>query len=97
MRLGRKFLQHPLSNLDDSRFVVSVDLQSARGTSRPFSDINSDTDGSEIIFRPFDLTPLSERPDVDEKVVSVRNRIQGLHDFWFEYYREFVLRGEAEG
>lgn len=30
-RLGRKFLQHPLSNLEDSRFVVSVELQSARG------------------------------------------------------------------
>jgi hypothetical protein len=32
-RFGRKFLQHPLSNLDDSRFVVSVELQAGRGES----------------------------------------------------------------
>jgi hypothetical protein len=50
-----------------------------------------DTDQSEIIFKPFDMTPQSERPDVDDKVISVRNRIQGLHDFWFDYYRQAGL------
>ena len=38
-RFGRKFLLHPLSNLDDSRFVVSVELQAGRGEHLYLADV----------------------------------------------------------
>lgn len=86
-RFGRKFLQHPLSNLDDSRFVVSVELQAGRGMCLTAPG-NDQADEVECIWRPFDITPQSEGPEMDQQVITVRNRLQGLGEFWVEYYRK---------
>jgi len=40
----------------------------------------------ESLFRPFDLVPTSERSDVLEKVRAINATIEGLYDFWIEYY-----------
>jgi hypothetical protein len=72
-----------LSNLEDSRFVVSVELQSARGE---LDTQGLGLTGKECLFRPFDMTPQYERSEVDDKVKSVRTTLQGLYDFWFDYY-----------
>jgi hypothetical protein len=85
-RFGRKFLQHPLSNLDDSRFVVSVELQAGRGESLSMCPMLY-AKLSECIWRPFDITPQAEGPEMDQQVITVRNRLQGLGEFWVEYYR----------
>jgi hypothetical protein len=85
-RFGRKFLQHPLSNLDDSRFVVSVELQAGRGKqfyTKGYMGVN----GIECLWRPFDINPPPDGPDMDQQIITVRNRIQGLSDYWVEYYR----------
>lgn len=89
-RLGRKFLQHPLSSLEDSRFVISVELQSARGApTLGGSRVRGRclTLLAECLFHPFDMAPQHERSDVDERVKSVRNTLSGLYDFWLDYYR----------
>lgn len=38
------------------------------------------------------MTPKYERPDVDDKVKSVRTTLQGLYDFWVDYYGAFLRR-----
>jgi hypothetical protein len=85
-RFGRKFLQHPLSNLDDSRFVVSVELQAGRGK-QVFKKGYMCVDQTECLWRPFDINPPPDGPDMDQQIITVRNRIQGLSDYWVEYYR----------
>ncbi|GFZ45481.1 hypothetical protein JCM24511_03207 [Saitozyma sp. JCM 24511] len=69
-RLGRGILQHPLSNIYDSRFVISVEFQACRRS----------------IFKPFDLVPFYDRPDVEDKLHSLNQAIQGIYEYWTDYY-----------
>jgi hypothetical protein len=93
-RFGRKFLQHPLSNLDDSRFVVSVELQAGRGESSSADETSIDR--AECIWRPFDIAPQPEGPEMDQQVITVRNRLQGLGEFWVDYYRMLLVTISAD-
>ena len=42
---------------------------------------------TECLWRPFDINPPPDGPDMDQQIITVRNRIQGLSDFWVDYYR----------
>lgn len=49
--------------------------------------IHTHTNSVECIWRPFDIAPQPEGPEMDQQVITVRNRLQGLGEFWVEYYR----------
>ncbi|RSH89151.1 hypothetical protein EHS25_002263 [Saitozyma podzolica] len=77
-RLGRGILQHPLSNIYDSRFVISVEFQACRRS----------------IFKPFDLVPFYDRPDVEDKLHSLNQAIQGIYEHWTDYYVDAGLSAD---
>jgi hypothetical protein len=38
------------------------------------------------IFKPFDLVPFYDRPDVEDKLHSLNQAIQGIYEHWTDYY-----------
>lgn len=48
-----------------------------------YADILADV---EHLFRPYDLVRASERDDIQEKVHDVNATIEGLFEFWMDYY-----------
>jgi hypothetical protein len=43
----------------------------------------------EHLFRPYDLVRASERGDIQEKVHDVNATIEGLFEFWMDYYGRY--------
>jgi hypothetical protein len=75
---------YQISTIVDSSFPSSYRLDVVG-----FSACESDVivDWTECLWRPFDINPPPDGPDMDQQIITVRNRIQGLSDYWVEYYR----------
>jgi hypothetical protein len=76
---------YQISTIVDSSFPSSYKLGGVSSCPSEESDVM--VDWIECLWRPFDINPPPDGPDMDQQIIMVRNRIQGLSDYWVEYYR----------
>ncbi|BEI80902.1 hypothetical protein CcaverHIS002_0200620 [Cutaneotrichosporon cavernicola] len=72
---ARELLEHPLSNLNDSRLVIACEMCELR----------------EIPFRPHESLASQNREEVDRLVRTANYGIHQLYDYWLEYYCQIAL------
>ncbi|KAL1409275.1 hypothetical protein Q8F55_006108 [Vanrija albida] len=67
---ARELLQHPLSTVYDSRFLVSIELCAAR----------------EDAFRPWTTTGTQDLSSVDDVLRKINKGIDTCYEYWLNYY-----------
>lgn len=71
---ARDLLDHPLSNLNDSRLVTACEMCELR----------------EIPFRPHESIASQDQAEVDRLVRMANRGIHELYDYWLGYYRKWL-------